>query len=137
MRQKNGKIWTAATGNHKWYESDRDALTFRPLGVTWGRDKNGFTLHREILINGESAYKPIGNYLPDDVVMIYDAIFYSKKENKIYYVYQGNLTEVSVIGNKISVVNKYSPLNSPDSICTNNDKDNAYSYSVYDERVCY
>lgn len=137
MRQKNGKIWTASTGNHKWYESDRDALTFHPLGVTWGRDKNGFTLHREILINGESAYKPIGNYLPDDVVVIYDAIFYSKKENKIYYVYQGNLTEVSVIGNKISVVNKYSPLNSPDSICTNNDKDNAYSYNVYDEKVCY
>ena len=137
MRQKNGKIWTASTGNHKWYESDRDALTFRPLGVTWGRDKNGFTLHREILINGESAYKPIGNYLPDDVVVIYDAIFYRKKENKIYYVYQGNLTEVSVIGNKISVVNKYSPLDSPDSICTNNNKDNAYSYNVYDEKVCY
>ena len=126
MRQKNGKIWEIYFGTNKWYEkSNIDASTFRPLGLNWGKDKNGFTFKSD-------------SDLPNDAILLYDALFYSKNEHKLYgLLANGNWWIIPVVGTKIRWVDQYSPFDSPDSVCTDNNSGLAVSYQAYDEKVCY
>ena len=138
MRQKNGKIWTASTGNHKWHASDDiDAKSFRPIGGVWWRDITGFTIYLEQSYDYKWQWPRVGDLVPRDAIVIDDRYFYSKKEHKIYHHQYGSWSEISVVGTKVYWVKKYSTLDSPDSLCTSNDEYGKYSYDIYDEKVCY
>jgi hypothetical protein len=49
----------------------------------------------------------------------------------------GNWWIIPVVGTKIRWVDQFSPFDSPDSVCTDNNSGLAVSYQAYDEKVCY